>query len=89
MVRLTHPYMITGKTIAMTIGTFVGKVMSLLFNITSRFVIAFLPGSKHLLILCLKTRDTLLWNMTEETHKDSACFLWSLERITVSPWIYV
>ena len=46
--QLSHPYMITGKTIALTRQTFVGKVMSLLFNVLSRFVIAFLPWSKHL-----------------------------------------
>ena len=45
-----HPYTTTGKTIALTIQTFVGKVMSSLFNTLSRFVIAFLPRSKHLLI---------------------------------------
>ena len=50
MVQLSHPYMTTGKTIALTIQTFVGKVMSLLFNMLSRLVIAFLPRSKHLLI---------------------------------------
>ena len=49
MVRLSHPYMTTGKSIALTRWTFVGKVMSLLFNILSRWVIAFLPRSKHLL----------------------------------------
>ena len=43
MVQLSHPYMTTGKTIALTIWTFVSKVMSLLFNTLSRFVIAFLP----------------------------------------------
>ena len=48
MVRLSHPYMTTGKTIALTIQTFVSKVMSLLFNTLSRFVIAFLPRSKCL-----------------------------------------
>ena len=47
---LTHPYMITGKTIVLTGWTFVGKVMSVLFNMPSRLVIAFLPRSKHLLI---------------------------------------
>ena len=51
MVPLSHPYMTTGKTIALTRRTFVGKVMSLLFNKLSRFVIAFLPRSKCLLIL--------------------------------------
>ena len=50
IVQLSHPYMTTGKTIALTKWTFVGKVMSLLFNMLSRFVIAFLPRSKHLLI---------------------------------------
>ena len=50
MVQLSHLYMPTGKTIALTIWTFVGKVMSLIFNTLSRFVIAFLPRSKHLLI---------------------------------------
>ena len=49
MVQLSHPYMTTGKTIALTIGTFVGKVISLLFNMLSGFIIAFLPRSKHLL----------------------------------------
>ena len=50
IVQLSHPYLTTGKTIALTRQTFVGKVMSLLFNMLSRFVIAFLPRSKHLLI---------------------------------------
>ena len=50
MVQLSHPYMSTGKTIALTIWTFVSKEMSLLFNMLSRFVIAFLPKSKILLI---------------------------------------
>ena len=51
IVHLSHPYMTTGKTIALTIQNFVGKVMSLLFNTLSRLVIAFLPRSKRLLIL--------------------------------------
>ena len=50
MVQHSHPYITTGKTIALTRWTFVSKVMSLLFNKLSRFVIAFLPRSKHLLI---------------------------------------
>ena len=50
MIQLSHPHMITGKTIALTTRTFVSKVMSLVFNMLSRFVIAFLPGSKCLLI---------------------------------------
>ena len=55
IVQLSHPYMITGKTIALTRQTFVGKVMSLLFNMLSRLVITFLPGSKHLLISRLQS----------------------------------
>ena len=50
MVQLSHPYMTTGKTIALTRRTFVGKVMSLFFNMLSRLAIAFLPRSKYLLI---------------------------------------
>ena len=50
MVQLSHPYMTTGKTTALTRWTFVGKVMSLLFNILSRFGITFLPSSKRLSI---------------------------------------
>ena len=50
MVQLSYPYMTTGKTIPLTMGTYVSKVMSLLFNTMPRFVIAFLPRRKHLLI---------------------------------------
>ena len=50
MVQLSHSYMISGKTIALTRQTFVDKVMPLLFNMVSKLVIAFLPRSKHLLI---------------------------------------
>ena len=55
IVQLSHPYMTTGKTIALTRQTFVGKVMSLLFNMLSRLVITFLPRSKHLLISWLQS----------------------------------
>ena len=55
MVQLSHPYMTTGKITALTIWTFVGKVMALLFNTLSRLVIAFLPGSKRLLISWLQS----------------------------------
>ena len=60
MTQLSHPYMTTGKTIALTRWTFVGKVMSLLFNMLSRFVIAFLPRSKRLLILWLQTPSAVI-----------------------------
>ena len=55
MVQLSHPYMTTGKTIALTRWTFVDKVMSLLFNMLSRLVITFLPRSKRLLISWLQS----------------------------------
>ena len=55
IVQLSYPYMTTGKTIALTRWTFIGKLMSLLFNMVSRMVIAFLPRSKHLLISWLKS----------------------------------
>ena len=60
MVQLSHPYMTTGKTIALTIQTFVGKIISLLFNMLSRLVIAFLPGSKRLLILWLQSPSAVI-----------------------------
>ena len=55
MVQLSHPYMTTGKTIALTRQTFVSKIMPLLFNMLAKFVIAFLPRSKHLLISWLQS----------------------------------
>ena len=67
MVQCSHPYMTTGKTIALTRCTFVSKVMSLLFNMLSRLVIAFLPRSKHLLISWLQW----LWS---PQNKASHCF---------------
>ena len=59
-VQLSYPYMTTGKTIALTRRTFVGKVMSLLFNMLSRLVISFLPRSKHLLISWLKSPSAVI-----------------------------
>ena len=60
MVQLSHPYMTTGKTAALTIQTFVGKVMALLLNMLSRFVVAVLPRSKHLLISWLQSVPTVV-----------------------------
>ena len=59
-VQLSHPYMTTGKTIALTRQMFVGKVMSLLFNMLSRLVITFLPRSKHLLISWLQSPSAVI-----------------------------
>ena len=60
IVQLSHPYLTIGKTIALTRWTFVGKVMSLLFNMLSRFVIAFLPRSKRLLISWLRSPSAVI-----------------------------
>ena len=59
-VQLSHPHMTTGKTIALTRQTFIGKVMSLLFNMLSRLVITFLSRSKHLLILWLQSPSAVI-----------------------------
>ena len=79
MVQLSHPYMTTGKTIALTRLTFVGKVMSLLFNMLSRLLIAFLPRSKHLLISWLQSPSAVILN----AHK-----MKSVTVSIVSPSIY-
>ena len=60
IVQLSHPYMTTGKTIALTRQTFVSKVMSLLFNMLSRLVITFLPRSKHILISWLQSPSAVI-----------------------------
>ena len=60
MVQLSHPYMTVGKTIALILWTFAGKVMSLHFNMQSRFLIAFLPRSKHLSISWLQSPSTVI-----------------------------
>ena len=59
-IKLSHPYMTTGKMIALTRQTFVGKVMSLLFNMLSRLVIAFLARRKHLLISWLQSSSAVI-----------------------------
>ena len=60
IIQLSHPYMITGKTIALTRQTFVGQVPSLLLNMLSRLVITFLPRSKHLLISWLQSPSAVI-----------------------------
>ena len=62
IVQLSHPYLTTGKTIALTRQTFVDKVMSLLFNMMSRLVIIFLPRSKRLLISWLQSPSAVIWS---------------------------
>ena len=79
MVQLSDPHMTTGKTIALTIWTFVGKVMSLLFNILSMLVIAFLPRSNHLLISWLQSPTMVILepkkrkSVTASTFSPSIC----------------
>ena len=79
MVQLSHQYMTIGKTIAWTIQTFVGKVMSLLFNMLSRFVIAFLSMGKLILISWLQPQYAAIWepkkikSVTVSTFSPSIC----------------
>ena len=68
IVQLSHPYMTTGKTIALTRRTFVGKVMSLLFSMLSRLVITFLPRSKHLLISWLQSPSAVIWGQNNNNN---------------------
>ena len=67
-VQFSHPYMTTGKTIALTRQTFVGKVISLLFNMLSKLVITFLPRSKHLLISWLQSPSTVILEPPQNKH---------------------
>ena len=60
MVQLSYPYVTTGKAIALTIQTLVGKLIALLFNMLSRLVIAFLPRSKRFLISCLQSPSAVI-----------------------------
>ena len=69
MVQLSHPYMTTGKTVALTIWTFLGKVMCLLFHMLCRFAIVFLLRSKHCLILWLQTLSSVIL----EPRKNKIC----------------
>ena len=64
-VQLSHPYMTTGKAIALTRWTFVGKVISQLFNMLSRLVITFLPRSKHLLISWLQSPSAVILELLQ------------------------
>ena len=81
MVQLSHPYMTTAKTIALTRQIFVGKVMSLLFNMLSRLVTVFLPRSKHLLISCLQSPSAVLL----EPKKKKVCHCFNCFPIYL-PW---
>ena len=75
MVQFSHPYMTTRKSIALTVWTFVGKVMSLVFNMLSRLIIAFLPRSKHLLVSWLQSPSAVILEPPK------------IKSVTVSPFI--
>uniref|UniRef100_A0AC11DD75 Uncharacterized protein n=1 Tax=Ovis aries TaxID=9940 RepID=A0AC11DD75_SHEEP len=81
-VQLSHPYMTTGKTIALTRRTFVGKVISLLLNMLSRLVITFLPGSKRLLISWLQSPSAVI---LEPRNKKSATVSPSISHEVMGP----
>ena len=87
MVQLSHPYMTTEKTIALTIGTFVGKVMSLLFNMLCRFIIAFLPRSKHLLISWLQSLFTIILEGFKNKTNKKGSFHFSLPKRKSFAWV--
>ena len=86
MVHLSHPYMTTGKTIALTRRTFVVKEMSLLFNMLSRLIIAFLPRSKRLLISWLQSPSAVV--LETKKMKSVTISIVSLSRITRSCQAY-
>ena len=77
IVQLSHPYITTGKVIVLTRRTFVGKVMSLLFNMLSRLVITFLPRSKHLLISWLQSPSSVILEPKQ-----------SLTQFPLSPYLF-
>ena len=85
MVQPSHPYMTPGKTIALTIWTFGGKVMSLLFDMLSGLVIAFLPRSKRALILCLQSPSAVI---LEPRKIVSYCFSQRLHSCVMLPNSY-
>ena len=94
IVQLSHPYMTTGKTIALTRWIFVGKVMSLLFNMLSRLVLTFLPRSKRLLISWLQSPSAVILEPkkiksdTVSTVSPSICYLvMSLEAMIFIFWM--
>ena len=87
MVQLSHPYMTTEKTIALTIGTFVGKVMFLLFTMLSRLIIAFLPRSKHLLISWLQSLFTIILEDFKNKTNKKGSFHFSLPKCKSFAWV--
>ena len=87
-VQLSHPYMTTGKTIALTRWTFVGKVMSLLLNMLSRLVITFLPRNKCLLISWLQSPSTVILKVKVKSlsHVQLFATRWTVTSRLLCPW---
>ena len=88
-VQLSHPYMTTGKTIALTRWTFVGKVISLLLNMLSRLVITFLPRSKHLLILWLQSPSAAILEPIKIKSKTVSTVSPSISHEVMGPVAYI
>ena len=87
MVQLSHPYVTTGKTIALTRRTFVGKVMSLLFNMLSRLVITFLPRSKHLVISWLQSPSAKILEPQKIKSDTVSTVSPSISLLLYQPWV--
>ena len=85
IVQLSHPYMTTGKTIALTRQNFVGKVMSLLFKMPSRLAIAFLPRSKRLLISWLQSPFAVILKSKERKSVTASTFSPSISHEVMGP----
>ena len=85
MAEISHLYMITGKTIALTRQTFVGKVISLLSNMLSRFVIAFFPRNKHSLISWLQSLSAVILEPKERKSVTASAFVSSICQEVVEP----
>ena len=86
MIQLSHPHMTTGKTIALTISTFVSKEMSLLSNMLSKFVIAFLPRSKWLLISWLQSLSTVILEPKKIKSVIASTFSPSMQKSKMVAW---
>ena len=86
IVQLSHPYMTTGKTIALSRWTFVGKGMSLLFNVLSRLVIAFLPRNKRLLISWLQSPSAVILEPRKIVSHCFHCFPIYFSPLIIPPW---
>ena len=87
MVQLSHPYMTTGNTIALTRWTFVMKVISLLFNMLSRLVIAFLPRSKGLLISWLQSASAMILESLLHPNKKIIIIIKSQSKSNTQLWM--